>query len=222
MDDAGRRGRHVRRNPVRIRPRRSRHGVLSGRVRPAIRAWLLTHSVQSSERDALEWKYSDRNQECWRWWCHGSPGIALCLLRLYEQTAEQRFAKAAERALQAHPPRARVGNLSQCHGLSGLGEIYLEAARVLGDRQWLERASEVAGTLLHLRRETESGTTWLVEDPNVPTDDLMVGMAGVLHFLLRLRVFDHSIGFPLLLDPLREGTRFRLQASGFGSACHCS
>ena len=117
------------------------------------------------------------------------------------------------RARANDPSGTRPGRESQPMSWSErLGEIYLEAARVLGDRQWLERARDVARTLLHLRREAESGTTWLVEDPNVPTVDLMVGMAGVLHFLLRLRVPDHSIGFPLLMDSLREGAGLMSQA----------
>ncbi|HEY8418004.1 MAG TPA: lanthionine synthetase LanC family protein [Limnochordales bacterium] len=141
----------------------------------------------------------------WRWWCNGSPGIALTFLRLYELTGESRWADLARKALRLHDKGVRAPNLSQCHGLSGLGEIYLEAHRVLGEPEWRERAAHIAATLYHLRRTTETGAvSWLVEDPHVPTADLMVGCGGVLHFLMRFAGAERAGGFPLLLDPVRK------------------
>jgi hypothetical protein len=94
----------------------------------------------------------------------------------------------------------RCPNLSQCHGLSGLGEIYLEAGRVLGDRQWTERAEVIAKILCRLGRETDRGSvSWLVENADVATADLMVGSSGVIHFFLRKAVSAEVLGFPLLL-----------------------
>lgn len=165
--------------------------------------WLFAGAMLSDDEQALEWYHSDAHQEKWKWWCHGAPGIALTFLRLYELTQNEAYAEIATHALQVHPIDIKYRNLSQCHGLSGLGDIYLEAARVLGDEQWRERASAIANTLFHLRRETENGSvTWLVENFHQPTADLMVGASGVIHFLLRLSLSGESIGFPLLLDPI--------------------
>ncbi|MEB3218846.1 MAG: lanthionine synthetase LanC family protein, partial [Nostocales cyanobacterium 94392] len=114
-------------------------------------------------------------------------------------------AEIASHALRIHPVDMRYRNLSQCHGLTGLGEIYLEAARVLGDDEWLERANNIANTTLNLYRQTDSGSiTWLVENFHQPTADLMVGSAGVIHFLLRLCFREKNISFPLLLDGKRN------------------
>src|SRR5882724_4775147 len=155
----------------------------------------------------LEWPWGDRRKTVWSWWCHGSPGIALSFLRFYEQTGEQLFAEVARRAL-GQPVDPRAANLSQCHGLSGLGDIYLEAWRVLGERRWIERARRIANTLIQLRRERGDSVTWIVEDPAHATADLMVGCAGVLHFLLRLSGSLSRMGPPLLQGPLlREGGR---------------
>lgn len=168
--------------------------------------WLIKQAIPTKGfegRHAFEWHYSLTNDICWKWWCHGSPGIALTFLRLYEQTEDSIYAEVATKALQIHPINIRYPNLSQCHGLSGLGEIYLEAGRVLGDEQWLERAEVIAKNLIHLRRETSCGSvTWLVEDPNIATADLMVGSSGVLHFFLKLSLNAKKVGFPLLLDPV--------------------
>jgi serine/threonine protein kinase len=160
--------------------------------------WLMTHAEATAQpKGALAWPTKLGEREIWRWWCHGAPGVALTFLKLFETTGIARYAAIATAALQAHPPDIRYSNLSQCHGLSGLGEIYLEAARVLGDDIWLDRAARVGEVLLELAREDSAGVAWLVEDPFRATADLMIGCAGVAHFLLRLSHEDLSA--PLLL-----------------------
>jgi lantibiotic modifying enzyme len=130
-------------------------------------------------------------------------------LKLFEQSGETADRDVAVAALLSQPDELRHSNLSQCHGLSGIGEIYLEAARVLGEPRWLNRAERIATVLLQLSRITEGGATWLVENPFHPTADLMVGCGGVAHFLLRFAEGHESLGAPLLVDPLpKGGTRY--------------
>lgn len=161
--------------------------------------WLMSNAKNRDDK-ALEWPYSDAIPERWRWWCHGSPGIALAFLQLYKQTGDAVYADIAVRALNLHREDVRATNLSLCHGLSGLGEIYLEAATILDDSRWFRRAEAIASTLLALSISSPSGhLTWLVEDPYTSTADLMVGTAGVLHFLSRLNSKDSGLGFPLLI-----------------------
>jgi Lanthionine synthetase C-like protein len=164
--------------------------------------WLIGQARPSEDGLSLNWNYSSSDDSCWKWWCHGSPGIALTFLRLYEQTGKEEYAEVAARALSVHPIDLRYSNLSQCHGLSGIGEIYLEAGRVLRDLQWDKRADSIANVIVNLRHEKSSGAmTWLVEDTNFPTADLEVGSGGVLHFLLRIFQRDR-IGCPLMLNPI--------------------
>ena len=165
--------------------------------------WLTQRAAGPGGPDAsVEWPMKEGDQERWRWWCHGGPGIALAFLKLFERTGEVRYAELATRALRTHPLDVRYSNLSQCHGLSGLGEIYLEAARVLGDDRWLTRATRVGHVLLQLAREGEQGgLTWLVEDPYMATGDLMIGSGGVVHLLLRLSFEAPKLGPPLLPSP---------------------
>lgn len=163
--------------------------------------WLLRCAVRD-ESGAINWPYSDMQPERWKWWCHGAPGIALTFLRLHEITGEPDFLSTAVNALKVHPASISYGNLTQCHGLSGLGEIYLEALRVTQDERWLDRAQEIAITISVLGRETENGgVTWLAGHPGVPTADLCVGSAGLVHFLLRLVRGTEQLGFPLLCGP---------------------
>ncbi|MGN7395372.1 lanthionine synthetase LanC family protein [Peribacillus frigoritolerans] len=165
--------------------------------------WVINQGVPTKD-GALEWSYSDKSESRWKWWCHGSPGIALMFLRLYEYTQDEKFADIAKKALQIHPFEIVYPNLSQCHGISGLGEIYLEAGRVLRDKYWFDRAERITNTLINLRRETKTGSlTWLVEDPSLATADLMVGSSSVVHYLLRYSYQGNKMGFPLLLDPIK-------------------
>lgn len=162
--------------------------------------WLGRQAIATHNGRTLEWAYSNAHAERWQWWCHGGPGIVLTFLQLYEQTKEAVYADMANRALLVHPSELHYPNLSQCHGLSGLGEIYLEASRVLGNAHWYERATRIAEFLYALRRETGRGVTWLVEDPRIVTADLMVGCGGVTHFLLRYNLRSQAPSFPLLLN----------------------
>ncbi|WP_292640725.1 lanthionine synthetase LanC family protein [Nitrososphaera sp.] len=166
--------------------------------------WLEKNSIPNPVSGALEWNFSNQDESKWKWWCNGSPGIALTFLRLYERTREERYADIAKRALRVHSLDPRFSNLSLCHGLSGLGEIYLEAFRILKEERWLESAKNIARTLQCLGRDSENNSVcWLTEDPNFPRGDLMVGGSGISHFFLKFANND-KLSFPLLLDPIEQ------------------
>lgn len=165
--------------------------------------WLTDQSYDDAQ-GKLRWNYSLNQKAPWNWWCHGGPGIALTYLRLYELSGEKSHACMAEKALEVHADELVYANLSQCHGLSGLGEVYLEAYRVLKAEKWLQKANGIAQTIFNLRFEQEKNVHWMVEDPNFVTPDMMMGMGGVLHFYLRLLLKAHHIGFPLLFNPLKK------------------
>jgi hypothetical protein len=63
------------------------------------------------------------------------------------------------------------------------------------------RARAIAAELVALARPESRGISWIAEDPNLSSADLMVGYGGVLHFLSRLIRTGAAHGFPLLLDP---------------------
>src|SRR5690606_25684372 len=120
------------------------------------------------------------------WWCEGQAGIALALLKAYEVLGDERCRQYAEMTLQSYKPALLVSNLSQCHGLAGLGEIYLEAFRILQDEIWLQRATWITNVILHLKNEhSKYGPYWIVESERKPVADFMIGNTGILHYLLR-------------------------------------
>lgn len=190
----------------------------------ALRAgeWLVYQQGGSTQNEPAWWPQQPGEDQAWHWWCHGGPGIALTLLALYEMTGETRWSALARSALGMHPISVRHSNLSQCHGLAGLGEIYLEAARVLNDEAWFDRAREIGETLIALRHTHDGMTSWIVENPYHATADLMIGSGGIAHFLTRLYADEQKqLGMPLSIDPKitmlpvdSERTRTEMQIKG--------
>ncbi len=174
--------------------------VRSGQVRDAAtRAaeWLMGHARAGDRGLHIWWPMNPNEPRAWSWWCHGGPGIALSLLSYFNVSQDARYAASARAALRAHPFEARQPNLSQCHGLAGIGEIYLDAYNFLREDEWLERALAIARLLINLAKRDREGASWLVENPYVPTPDLMIGCSGVIHFLARLGYRKASFGAPL-------------------------
>jgi hypothetical protein len=148
--------------------------------------WLLDMASADGNYRSLRFPVSDTDSTVWKWWCHGAPGIALAFLALWRATGDERYAGTVRACLRSHPPEPRHPNLSQCHGLAGLGEAHLEAYRAFTEPEWLERAEHIGATLTALARVDDTGASWLVENPYTPTADLMIGCGGVVHFLTRL------------------------------------
>ena len=169
---------------------------------------LIINSAERGLRYLIENKRTMNNFTFWtlngtskvvgRWWCNGGPGIALTFLKAYEFLCKPEYLGIAESALLFHPKNIVIPDLSQCHGLSGLGEIYLEALRLSNNNEWLERATWIAEVLISLKRtDGKGGAYWPASDIEVPTADFMIGNSGILHFLLRY-LHREEIGFPLL------------------------
>lgn len=136
-----------------------------------------------------------------KWHRNGGAKVALTFLRAYEQTSDIKYATAARHALTIQPIQSHHANLFQYEALCSLGETYIEAFRILNDPQWLEQASDLAILLCDKARSTQTGELyWLTQDSPIANASLMLGNAGVLHFLMRLRQQGELTGPPLLLD----------------------
>lgn len=120
-------------------------------------------------------------------WCHGAPGIGLFAIRAYEALGDASLKTLATRCGEAtHAAGDIRQNPSQCHGLAGNGELFIELARVLGEDAWLERAREFGTRALAYREEVDSRVRWLGDEPGNYSPDFMLGTAGLGHFFLRL------------------------------------
>lgn len=157
--------------------------------------WLIKHAIRESGK--IFWK-SIKGRKLNYGWCEGISGIAMLFLKAWEVTGQVIYKSYAEGALKGIDPLLMDWNLSQCHGLSGLGEVYLEAYRCLRDEYWLKRADWIAQLIYQMRFEhPQHGTYWLVEAEKIPTAGFMIGNSGVVHFLMSY-CFPENSTFPLL------------------------
>ena len=97
--------------------------------------------------------------------------MAILYLKAYEITHDAIHREVAEQILKAYPPEIAMEDLSLKTGLPGLGCAYLEAFRILGDRQWIERAAYIVRLFDVLRPGPNAG--------------LLSGNGGVLYFLIQ-------------------------------------
>lgn len=127
---------------------------------------------------------------CSTTWCHGAPGIGLTRLRAFQITGKVAYREQAEAALRTTARLLKAAapgheSLCLCHGSFGNAETLLLAAEVWNDNA-LRREADAVG-----RRSLE---TYINRGLPLPcgvnggeeTPGLMLGIAGMAYFLLRL------------------------------------
>jgi lantibiotic biosynthesis protein len=137
-------------------------------------------------------------------WCHGAPGIALSRLHAHEQLGEPAWRRDAMTALATTERVTRRlvdgggADFSLCHGLAGNAEPFQEARRVLG-------TTAVDADVPHLvadhglARYARAGLAWPCGTHTEETPNLMLGLAGIGYFYLRLAAPE----VPSVLLPVR-------------------
>ena len=141
-----------------------------------------------------------------RSWCHGAPGIALARLRagmLDDERREEYYASA--RIAIATTLGAIEENLETawsdatlCHGLAGLGEIVWLAGKMLNDTAYCDRALDLGRILINRHSDSE---VWPSGVPSRgPNPSLMLGIAGIGYWLLRLHA-PERVPSILLMNP---------------------
>lgn len=143
------------------------------------------------------WTVNAKSKVVDPWLGNGFTGIAFVFLKAYEVLKVPAYREIATVALLSHPQEIASNYLGQAGGLAGLGEVYLEAYRITSDVQWQERASYLAGQLLHSsKNELDQSLYWLEGSETMPTAGFMNGNSGILHFLLRISQ-PQKVGFHL-------------------------
>lgn len=116
-------------------------------------------------------------------WCHGAPGIALSRLRAYQITGNEVYKEEAEiafnttRAAIVASMESRRLDYSLCHGLPGNADVLISGYQVLGSA----RTDDI-----HLARQVAGAITQFRGLGDVESPSLMLGLAGVGYFFLRL------------------------------------
>ena len=124
------------------------------------------------------------------YWCHGAPGIALSRLRAYELTrdevckAEAITALETTRGVTEQAVHSGSMGFSLCHGLAGNAEVLETGERVLGEEA--PGGSQVAAEVAAVGVERHGASGLWPSGTVGPTPSLMLGLAGIGHFYLRL------------------------------------
>lgn len=157
--------------------------------------WLITKAQHRNNFVSwLSLKNKDLNYDL----SNGTAGIALSFLKADSHTGKLPYQQYAQAALSEIPETLTDSTISQRFGLTGLGEVYIEAYKVCKDDIWMRRAESIAQTVMHLKKKhVKYGEYWLTENERLPVANFMLGNSGVLHFLLRC-CYPYRLGFPLL------------------------
>ncbi len=120
-------------------------------------------------------------------WSHGAPGIGIVFLKAAQVLGESSYREIAIKAGEATYNYGDFRkNITQCIGLSGCGELFVELYRDLGDELWLQRAQEFAEMAMPYRDELPEGDAWPTDEPGLYSADFMYGASGLGHYFLRL------------------------------------
>ena len=74
-------------------------------------------------------------------------------------------------------------NPSQCHGLAGNAELFIELARVDGDASWLAHAHAFGDQALAYGEKHDGAVRWLGDEPGNYSPDFMLGLIRTRPFL---------------------------------------
>jgi serine/threonine protein kinase len=133
------------------------------------------------------WNTTTKSKSIDKWGCNtGIPGIALIFIKAYESYNNPLYKKIAEDALYALPGQPIYNDFTYAYGLSGLGEVYLEADRVFKRSEWQARADWISNLFWYtFQRNTNGAGFWSVTTHPDPEPDLLTGSSGIIHFLMR-------------------------------------
>ena len=67
-----------------------------------------------------------------------------------------------------------------------MAELFIELAKITGDKTWSERAFEFAQKAFSYEKRVPEGPIWLASESRYGSPDFLTGAAGVGHFFLRL------------------------------------
>jgi len=138
-------------------------------------------------------------------WCHGAPGIALARLRAYELLGDPASLADATVALATTEAAVRKDlfssprDWSPCHGLTGIAEVLRWGDAVLGEAWSGDRALPAAVADAGWERIEARERPWPCGTPGSEAPGLMLGLAGIALFYLRLA--DPAVPSALLLRP---------------------
>lgn len=160
--------------------------------------WLLKKAEKKNGR--YIWPISTKSKSSDDTSCTiGIPGIALTFIKAYQLLQDPIYKTVAENALYRLPKQPITRDFTQMNGLSGLGEVYLEAYYTFKSDNWLERSNWIASLFTHtLLPSGKTSGYWSMDATPDYEGSLMIGCSGIIHFLMRTRMTNTIIDHPLI------------------------
>jgi len=161
---------------------------LKEQVRPAV-DYLVNMQMEGGNFPSSKGNEKDRLVH----WCHGAPGVALCLLLAHQVWGcdTNKYLDSAKKAGEVIWRRGLLKKGSGlCHGVAGNGYTFLHLYQVTGEELWLYRATMFG-----------QWTTELVRRDQIIPDrplSLFEGIAGAVYFLHDLQD-PNNARFPCLM-----------------------
>jgi lanthionine synthetase-like protein len=121
-------------------------------------------------------------------WCRGLAGIGAVLVGTGHERGDRQTVELGVRCARAcHALAPRMSLVTQCCGLSGVGELLVDAAAVTGETGLWHAAEEVAALVLARSGGTPRRPLFPDNTLSASSPAWATGSAGVLSFLRRLR-----------------------------------
>ena len=160
----------------------------------------LTKKAQKSA-GVTYWTNNKKDRTINPWVGEGLCGISLTYMKAFKQIQHPKHKAICESILSFFPERYINGDFTLNTGLSGLGEVYLEAVSTFNDQRWKQRAEWIAASLVHTGKQAKNEQFYWIPTAigSTATADLFVGNGGIIHFLARF-CEPALITFPLLPD----------------------
>lgn len=118
-------------------------------------------------------------------WCHGAAGIGLSRVRAYALSGDGKRRDEAKAAIQTTLTSLEQNNFSLCHGIGGNAELLIYANKVFDGNDYKATIENIGARGIEIYQKTNTpwpcGVLGGGETPN-----LMLGLAGIGHFYLRL------------------------------------
>ncbi|MGD1836998.1 MAG: lanthionine synthetase LanC family protein [Nitrososphaeraceae archaeon] len=128
-------------------------------------------------------------------WCHGAPGISISRILAYKITRESRYKNEAITALKRTCGQVKkmlnsgLENYSLCHGLGGNCDLILYGKESLG-REFdvnIDKLNIVYQVgIMGIEKYSKKDSSWPCGIQNGETPSLMIGLAGIGYFYLRI------------------------------------
>lgn len=141
-------------------------------------------------------------------WCHGAAGIGLSRLRALELLNSQSYAKDVNSAIEKTSlTDVERENSSRsfiiCHGAGGNAELFLEAYRTLGQREYLSFAEKIVLEAIKTKKDKKTYLSGYANSDKRQDLSLFMGNAGIGYFYLK---FLNPLKTPSILAPKLDST----------------